>query len=63
MSTELHIAAGDDDLDEVKRLVKDGADVNKTSVAGLTPLHVAAGEVYLDLGLPLSSHTHVYREI
>ena len=45
MSTDLHIAAGDDDLDEVKRLIKEGADVNQASVAGITPLHVAAGEV------------------
>ena len=45
MSTDLHIAAGDDDLEEVRRLIKEGADVNKASVAGITPLHVAAGEV------------------
>ena len=45
MSTDLHIAAGDDDLEEVKRLIKEGADINKVSIAGITPLHVAAGEV------------------
>ncbi len=47
MSTDLHIAAGDDDLEEVKRLVKEGSDVNKFSIAGITPLHVAAAEVKL----------------
>ena len=45
MSTDLHIAAGDDDLQEVKRLLSGRADLNLVSVAGLTPLHVAAGEV------------------
>jgi ankyrin repeat protein len=45
MDNDLHIAAGDDDLTEVKRLLSEKADPNAVSTAGLTPLHVAAGEV------------------
>ena len=48
MSSDLQIAAGDDDLAEVKRLLSAGADLNGVSAAGLTALHVAAGEVILN---------------
>lgn len=43
-TTELHIASGDDDVDEVQRLIDENVDVNCVSAAGLTALHVAAGE-------------------
>jgi len=42
--TELHSAAGDNDLDTIRRLVQAKADINERDGAGLTALHVAAGE-------------------
>lgn len=42
--TELHSAAGEGDLESIRRLVKDKADINAKDNAGLVPLHVAAGD-------------------
>ena len=44
MWTELHSAAGDDNVQEIERLLAARADINATDNAGLVPLHIAAGE-------------------
>ena len=49
MSSELNLAAGDDEVETVKELLDGKADVNGYSAAGLCPIHVAAGEVILSI--------------
>ncbi|EKX45887.1 hypothetical protein GUITHDRAFT_44206, partial [Guillardia theta CCMP2712] len=54
--TELHGAAGDGDAEEVKRLLTSGLDVHEVDNGGLTALHVAAEEGYVEAARLLCSH-------
>ncbi len=47
--TALHYAATDGELDTVRRLIAEGADVNAKEDAGWTPLHFAADQGDLDI--------------
>ena len=47
--TELHVAADNGDLDLVKRLVTEGADINRRTRFGYTPLDYAARSGHLEI--------------
>jgi len=48
-NTPLHRAALEGNLEEVKKLVEGGADVNAKNTIGITPLHMASGNGKLDV--------------
>lgn len=45
----LHFAAQKGDIEEVKKLIEEGFDVNRFDDLGMTPLHYAAMEEHLDI--------------
>lgn len=51
--TALHYAAVDDELDVLRGLIRDGADVNVRDDAGWTPLHFAANQGNLEIAQEL----------
>jgi ankyrin repeat protein len=52
----LHEAVQDGDLDEVRRLVADGDDVNAFDDLGKTPLHYAVDREHVDVARYLIEH-------
>jgi ankyrin repeat protein len=48
-NTPLHRAALEGNLEEVKKLVEGGADVNAKNTIGKTPLHMASGNGHQDV--------------
>jgi ankyrin repeat protein len=52
----LHFAAQDGDLDEVRRLVAEGPNVNVFDTIGMTPLHYAVKEEHLEVAQFLIEH-------
>ena len=47
--TRLYHAVSNNDISEVKRLIKLGADIDKADIYGKTPLHVAMEKGYTDI--------------
>jgi len=54
--TDLHKAAFDGNVEEVKKLLKKGADPNVQDKDGWTPLHLAASEGHVDVAKLLLEH-------
>jgi ankyrin repeat protein len=52
----LHTAAQDGDLDEVRRLVSEGEDVNGFDDLGKTPLHYAVDREHVEVARHLIEH-------
>ena len=52
----LHFAAQDGDLDEVRRLLSEGRDINAFDDLGKTPLHYAVMKEHLEVARALIEH-------